>query len=349
MPKPFDLLAEFGKFGLDRKLSLRDASAKVAFGAHVAASVDQALADHTLLHGQRVEAMFEALLISLGKFQLLKTEDGGRVFPVGRFRVPDFRVVLDTGEHWLIEVKNVYEDDAFKQRRRLMSGAYREALEAYAAATGADLKLAVFWARWSIWTLVSPTRMADASGDVVLDMPTAMRVNELGLLGEMTIGTRPPLRLRLTMDSARTSPIGPDGMVEATIAGAALFCDTVEIVDPVEQQIAWIFMQYGEWVERQVEVVVEGERLVAVDFRWEPEEQVNVGFEFIGSLSRMFARHYAEQTIKDREVVQIRVPLQPDWFGPLTRSDHVGKALPLWRFTLRPNFDAASVPSAAGG
>jgi hypothetical protein len=72
VPKPFDLLAEFGKFGLDRKLSLRDPSAKAAFGAHVANSVDQALADPALLHGQRTEAMFEALLVSLGKFRLLK-------------------------------------------------------------------------------------------------------------------------------------------------------------------------------------------------------------------------------------------------------------------------------------
>jgi len=35
MRKPFDLLAEFAKFGLERKLSLRDPSASSAFVTHV--------------------------------------------------------------------------------------------------------------------------------------------------------------------------------------------------------------------------------------------------------------------------------------------------------------------------
>jgi hypothetical protein len=80
-PKPFDLLAEFGKYGFEHKLALSDPVTRAAFGAHVAQAVDRALADPALLHGQRAEAMFEALLVSLGGFKLLKPEDGGRVCP----------------------------------------------------------------------------------------------------------------------------------------------------------------------------------------------------------------------------------------------------------------------------
>jgi hypothetical protein len=39
MQKPFDLLAEFAKFGAEQKISLRDPSAAAAFTAHVGEAV----------------------------------------------------------------------------------------------------------------------------------------------------------------------------------------------------------------------------------------------------------------------------------------------------------------------
>lgn len=348
MPKPFNLLGELGKFGADRRISLRDPTAKAAFGAHVGEAVDKALADPALLHGQRAEAMFEALLVSLGEYRLLKAEDGGRIFPADEFRVPDFRVVLKDGAHWLVEVKNVYvyEPDPMGQRRKLMTREYRKALEAFAAATGAELKLAVFWARWEFWTLVSPSRLVQDDGDLTLDMFTAMKVNEFGRLGDRSIGTRPPLRLRLTTDPERTSPIGPDGTVRMTIAGAQLFCGDSEITDETEQEIAWIFMQHGEW-EGSNEAIIEDGRLHAIEFRWEPREHQNVGFEFIGSLSRMFARYFAEHTLEDSAVVQLRAPMRPNWFAPIISTDHKSQALPLWVFVLQPNYEPLDIQKEA--
>ena len=217
MGKPFDLLAEFGKFGLERRMSLRDPVTISAFIGHVGDRVEGALGDSPLLYGQRTEAMFEAFLVSLGEFELLKGEDSGRLFPDVRYRVPDFRVVLKDGSHWLIEVKNVYEPDPLQQRRRVFSASHLGQLTAYADATGAELKIAVFWARWRIWTLVSPDRLIEEDGGLNLDMLTALRVNELSSLGDRTIGTRPPLRLRLTMDQARTGPVDADGQVVFSI------------------------------------------------------------------------------------------------------------------------------------
>jgi hypothetical protein len=220
-----------------------------------------------------------------------------------------------------------------------MTRKYREALEEFAAATGAEFKLAVFWARWSVWTLVSPARLVEDDGDLALDMMTAIKVNELGRLGDRSIGTRPPLRLRLTTDGERTNPIGPDGTVSMTIADAQLFCADSEITDETEQEIAWIFMQYGEWEETN-EAIIEGGRLLAIEFRWEPREHRNVGFEFIGSLSRMFARYFAEHTLQKSAVVQLRAPMRPNWFASLINTDHKSQALPLWCFVQQPNYEA---------
>ena len=62
-----------------------------------------------------------------------------------------------------------------------MTRRYREELEAYAAATGGELKPAVVWARWSLWTVVSPSRLVDEKGDLTLDMNTAVKANELDI------------------------------------------------------------------------------------------------------------------------------------------------------------------------
>ena len=339
MPKPFDLFAEFAKFGAQQKISLRDPNATPAFVAHVKDSVDRALADPALIHGQRVEAMFEAMLVSLGDYALLKSEDVGRIHPEDVFCVPDFRLVLKDGTQWLVEVKNVYLHDPGRQERQLMTRAYRERLETYAAATGGQLKLAVFWARWAIWTLVSPERLVDANGDLTLDRTRAMMANEVGALGDRTIGTRPPLRFRLLADPEKTSAVATDGTVNFTIGGVEMFCGEDEILDPTEQEIAWIFMQHGEWEESGPEAELEGDTLKAIEFRWDPAQRQNDGFEMVGTLSRMFARYYAEMTVDQHEVIQLRAPLRPGWFAPLVSTDYKSKALPLWRFILQPNYE----------
>lgn len=342
MDKPFELLAELGKFSREHRTSLRDPKTIAEFLGHASVEIQRAIGDKALLHGHRTEAMFESLLLSLGQFQLLKAEDGGRCFPEDRYVVPDFRIVLPDGAHWLVEVKNVYETDPHQQHRRLLSPQYMEKLNAYAEATGAELKLAVYWARWSIWTLVSPSRLIGADGGVDLDMETAIRVNELSALGDRTIGTRPPLRLRVLMDPQRTSTIDAQGNVSATIGDTALYCDDQEITDPAEQKIAWLFIQHGDWREDEAsEPIIEGDRLRAIDFRWNPEEPPDQGFAWVGTLSSMFARYYAQHTIESGAVVQLRAPLRLNWFKPLLDMGGGSRSLPLWQFSLQPNFDTS--------
>ena len=230
MPTPFDILDQLGKFAQLKNVSLNATDLRGAFSEYVAVEVDKALGDPILLHGQRTEAMFEALLLSLSKFKLLKREDIGQVYPHNHFIAPDFRVVLENGAQWLIEVKNVYESDASKQSRTLFGQDYYRQLNGYADAVGGELKLAVFWARWSVWTLVSPAKLVDAAGNLTLDMMTAIKINEMGTLGDMMIGTTAPLTLRLTTDPDRTSPIGPDGEVKIVFGKSQIFSENRESI-----------------------------------------------------------------------------------------------------------------------
>jgi hypothetical protein len=137
----------------------------------------------------------------------------------------------------------------------------------------------------------------------------------------------------------RTSPIGPDGSVILTIKQAQIFCGGRELTDLVDQQIAWIFLNYDDWEPSEPEAIVRGDQLDAVHFRWKPQADHGQGFEIVGSLSRMFARYFTEQTVKSEDVVRLQAPMVPDWFIPLARWDHKGRALPLWRFAIQPNHD----------
>ena len=192
--------------------------------------------------------------------------------------------------------------------------------------------MAVYWAKWGIWTLVSPEKLVDEGGNLQLEMVTGIGENELGCLGDLRVGTRPPLRLRIMADPTKSSTLASDGKVDFIISEARIYCGDDEVLDPIEKQIAGIFMQYGEWRVVGPEALLEGDRLTGVEFRWEPEEQRNVGFETVGTLSRMFSRYYAEQTIEDDQIVQLQAQLRPDWFAPLNTSNYESKALPLWQF-----------------
>jgi hypothetical protein len=169
-------------------------------------------------------------------------------------------------------------------------------------------------------------------------MNTAVKVNELSRLGDLTIGTRPPLCLRLLADPTKPSSIDAQSMASIVIGGVRIFCGGNEVLKPAEQEIAWIFMQYGEWTAEKPRAVMEDGRLIGIEMCCIPQNRGEEDFEFIGSLSRMFAGYYAEQTVKDDAVVQIQAPLRPNWFSSLIHSDYKGEALPLWRFILQPNY-----------
>ena len=84
------------------------------------------------------------------------------------------------------------------------------------------------------------------------------------------------------------------------------------------------------------------DRLLAVEFRWDPEQNTNQGFEMIGTLSEMFCRYYSEQTMSDQQVVQLLAQARPGWFAPLVASDYDMKVLPLWQFKILPRHHSTS-------
>ncbi|WP_206364931.1 hypothetical protein [Sphingomonas panacis] len=127
-PKAFDLLASLAAFAQANRIALNDPTLIDRFMADARPKLETALADMSLVHGSRTERLFEATVLTLGRFKMFKTEDIGRVHGAMKAGAPDFRVVLNDGEQWLIEVKNVRSQKPLKQSTT-MSAAYLRSLQ----------------------------------------------------------------------------------------------------------------------------------------------------------------------------------------------------------------------------
>ena len=153
-PLRFELLPLFAAHVEARGGTLQDVDAQGEFLASLGQPLTRAVADSTLARGLRTEAMFAALVVSLGRVTLIKQEDAGTVW-TGRseLKVPDYRIVLPDGTTFLVEVKHFHQGKA-PTKPFPITRKYLTALRAYGELVGCPVKLAVYWERWNVWTLV---------------------------------------------------------------------------------------------------------------------------------------------------------------------------------------------------
>ena len=337
-PKPFDLLALLAAFARDKGIALDHPELVEIFTADAGRKLERALTDTTLLHGSRTERLFEATVLSLGKFRLLKAEDNGRIHGSGLLRAPDFRVILDDGEQWLVEVKNVHRKDPFKQTTT-MSAAYLCSLQAYADAMNVPLRLAIYWSRWSIWTVIAPEHFRQADGSLRIGMQEAVIANEFSRLGEVSIMTRPPLRIVLGAAKDRPHGVGDDDVANFIIGSVRVFSGERELVNSRDRKLAEVLIHYGEWSIEGPFALKDEQGFAGVQYVVEPEEPTGQDFDGIGWASRIFSRFYADQTIEGDRIVQLLGETAPEWFAPLTDWDFENSKLSLMLGRFEPNHE----------
>jgi hypothetical protein len=334
--KAFDLLALAAAFAQRHGLDLNDPGLVERFLADAAGRLKAALADPTLLHGARTERMFEATVLTLGRFRLFKTEDVGRVHAATPLRAADYRVVLDDGDQWLVEVKNVRCENPQKQRTT-MSAAYLASLQAYADAVGAPLRLALYWSRWNLWTVIVPDRFRRPDGGLRVTMMEAVMANEFGRLGDVSIWTKPPLRLVLDAATDKPRKLSAEGLAEFIIGSARVFSGDIELTDPRDRRLAEILFLYGEWPAEGPLAIMGDDGIAGVEFVAAPEEPSDQGFDGIGWASRIFTRYFATRTVDGDQVIQLNGAPVPEWFAPLAAWDFKRSQLPLWLLHQQPS------------
>ena len=320
--------------------------------------MDESLANEARLHGWRVQNLFEAMIVCLGSIRLIMTEDAGTYYydeDAGAVKPPDFRVVRSDGQQVLIEVKNV---DPHTYKEVVINERDLKQKQQYADLVATRLLLAHYWSAANHWSVVDPQVLERRKGKLVLRFETAMMANELGLMGDSMIGTRPPLTLSLIADPSQPQRARQISKTEEergfTIGGVELSCRGRVLTTVREQRIAWFLMLYGHWEVDQDPHFGGGGRLERISFQVTPpifdEENAKAvrrqGFAIIGNLSEMYSTYYNLMTLTETgEVQRLRHEPDPSVLADLIPSDYwssPGRDLPIWQLVVSPSVGPAA-------
>lgn len=339
----YSTLDDLGESGM----TIDDARRTEMFLKTVEEGLATSLASASRLHGWRVETMFAAVILAIGGVRLLTIEDEGDYYfddEDGPVKAPDFRLVTATGEHLLVEVKNVAPTETRKPPS--ISNAELEGAKRYADWTGARLMMAHYWAALNLWTLVDSSVLTLTGDTATLTIDAALPASELGLLGDQWLATTPPLALSLIADKAQPRTVRGSRNQERwqfTIGAVELSCAGRRLEDPLEQEIAVRLMLFGGWQPEQRPRYDEDGKIERLEYMFNPTEPAppSQAFEVVGALSSMYSALYNLSTLSDEgRVTALRREPEPGALVELVPHDYwsrENRALPLWRFDLKPS------------
>jgi len=336
-PEKFEVLDLFTAIGRTRGLKIGEPASIDIFSKVLRESIEIVHANRNILHGKRVEAMFAHIAGSLGACRIIKAEDAGEIFVDGdEIRVPDYRLVLKSGETLLVEVKNCHIDSPRKSF--VIAKRYFDRLERYAELNRVELKIAVYFSRLNRWCLLSKRAFREQGDRLECSLISALAKNEMAQLGDIMLATTPTLRLELLADPEKAASIDDNGNVEFIIYKTRLLCADNELTSPLEQRLAIHFMRYGDWDEDEEPIIVDG-KLLGVAYTARPTEVDNeVPFSILGQFSSMASIAYSEFTVVDRVPVALDAPVDPEAFSLAIPPDYKSATFPIFRIAMQPNW-----------
>lgn len=336
-PERFDVIELYTALSRDCNYKLGNLEHTADFLHRVDISLKASLDSDSLLHGKRIESLFAYVAGALGRCVIVKREDGGDIFSADpEIKLPDYCVILKDGSRFFIEVKNCNNRN-FKTQFYLKK-AYVEGLKKYAQINGAPLKIAVYFSAFKRWVLLPIEHFDEQRSRYAVTFITAVARSEMAILGDRTIGTKPPLKVELIADSKKEAFINKKGQAQFTVADIKLYCAGSEIIDQVEKNIAFYLVRYGDWVESDCYSIEEDDKLLGVAFEHNPEEpEEEQEFKFIGTLSSMISTAYSELTVYERKVAALDVKHNPSVFSLEIPESYSGERLPLWQFEITAN------------
>jgi len=331
----FEVIDLFGVLARKSGLKFNDPAAHNQFVDQVSSGLTAGRNNPIILHGRRVEGMFEHVVAGLGKALAVKREDAGDVCAAEpSIQPPDFRLVLDNGTEIFVEVKNCHKENPnFKYTFKT---SYLDEIKKYASLFTRPLYIGIFWSRWRRWTLLSPDDLENGKRPYTTFLK-AMKKNRMAMLGDIFVGTTPPLTFRIVTDPNAPRKVESDGQCAFTIGGIELYCAGHRLVDPVEKRLAFYFMLNSDWTTQEKAAKIVDNDLVHYDFVAAPEEPIaNQNFQMLGCLSEMISLSYNELTSENGTILRLSPAAEPGSLGIVIPAEYKGVHLPLWRFILQP-------------
>ena len=339
-PLRFDLVDLYDAVGRERKLNLNCAEDSSLFKNLINDSLDNSLTD-TMIYGRRTEAMFSYVAASLGKCNIIKKEDSGDVLSSNpEIIVPDYKLVLKDGTQLLVEVKNYRQSKPFAEFS--VKTSYIDKLLTYARLVNSELYFAIYWSAWELWTLVKPCDFISEAGKSKLSLDTALKRNNMSVLGDAHIATKSPLTIRFYTDKTQPHKVNDTGEAYFVIGKVEIKCDGSTILSKDEQKIAMALMMYGCWSEsNRVWYYDKESRLIDyIEFEFCPEEaNLEQGFDFVDSISTIISRQYCQLTAPNGKVERLTPNISPGLLGIVIPDGYMSDTLPLWILHQVPNYE----------
>lgn len=332
-PERFGPLELADCIGTARNIDLAQVGNAISFPDLLGA----AQADERLLHGKRVENMFEYVVASLGKALVIKREDTGEITSLDPLiQPPDYRVVLKDGSEYLVEVKNCHIhgfDQAFSVSKK-----YLDRLLAYADLFNRPLLLAIYWSSLRMWTVVKPQEVLTRRGAIQLKFADAMLHNWSAVLGDLMLSTIPPLTCRIWADRSMPRALQPDSTVRFVISAITFYAAGKEILTEEEKLWAWYFMLHSRWTEAKAEPVLIDGQLEYIEYESMPHDEApEHEFQHLGTLSGMVSSYYNFLTVShEGKVTRLTPSIGPAGLSLGLREGFYGDILKLWMFQVWP-------------
>ena len=331
-PMRFDVLDLFDSIGRSKKFVLGKSEDNASFVQLISESLAGANTD-SMIYGRRTEAMFSYVAASLGKCLLIKKEDAGDVISSSLdIIIPDYRIVLEDGSQLLVEVKNYRQQSAYDDYT--IKTEYLDRIIRYAQIIDSELYFAIYWSLWGMWTLVSANDFQRSDNIAILPFHTAIKRNYMGRLGDVHIGTTPPLSIRIYTDKEKPHSVSPEGAAEFVIGAVEMRCK--------QSVIAMAIMMYGNWAETS-RAYYSDEHLREIDyieFSYSPEEcNEEQGFSFVDSISTIISRQYSQLTAPNGKVERLTPNIAPGMLGFIVPATYKSDVLPLWRIHQQPYYE----------
>jgi hypothetical protein len=341
-PKRFGLLPALDDFLRKSGLTLSNEKGREAFIQHLADTANKHQNNPALIHGLRIQTMFAYFAAALGSCKIITEEDSGEFFTEnGNLKRPDFRILLQSGQEILVEVKNFNPGEPMKPY--VLEAEYAHQLRDYAASFGKPLLFAIYWRPWAIWTLNTLKNFDFDGAQYSLLLTKGLKNDQNALLGDRQIGITKPLTFRLYTDPSYKRKIDEVGQCEFKIQKAVLTAGGRDITDALEHKLAWYFFLYGSWIDvEQPAYVVDGDLIwwEMIPTRDDPNPEQK--FIMVGRLSEMICRQFNSVTTEDGKVTRLAPEKDPSKFGVRIPGDYKSDVLGIWQFTIKADEDVFS-------
>ncbi len=289
-------------------------------------------------YGFRTENMFSYVASALGGCSLVKQEDGsGACFSSEKnLKIPDYKLILKKGELFFVEVKNCANSKKISFKEDYIKG-----LEKYAKLNGSNLKIAIYWSSFKIWSLVDSKKLVFNKKKCVLDITKAFTINEMAILEDKMIGAKPFFKMNLIFNKSKIHKINNNGKFENTISSVEIYNGGSLILKETEKNIAFQLILFisgnSKWKETE-KVIMKRNVPFGVEYSFSPLSRDNPKqlFEIIGNLSSLISRKYNTSTTYGGDISQIYPNQEPKNFEIFIPEDYKGEVLSLWQFTLNP-------------